>query len=64
MYVIFKQISIFDILTISWIQTTSSPQFNATGLHHEVNIGFGDGLVLSGNMPSPDPMFTKIYDGI
>ena len=27
----------------------------------DVNIGSGDGLLLSGNIPLPEPMLTKIY---
>ena len=30
-------------------------------LTDEVNIGLGNGLVLSGNKPLPEPMLTQIY---
>ena len=30
----------------------------------KVNIGTGDGLVPSGNKPSPESMLTKFYDAI
>ena len=29
-----------------------------------VNIGSGNGLVLSGNKPLPEPMLTQIFDAI
>ena len=37
------------------------PNMNVTGLHWwSVNIGSGNGLVLSGNKPLPEPMLTQI----
>ena len=39
----------------------SCPNMNVTGLHWwSVNIGSGNGLVLSGNKPLPEPMLTQI----
>ena len=37
---------------------------NVRGSQSQVNIGSGNGLVLSGNKPLPQPMLTKIYDTI
>ena len=34
---------------------------NATRPYWYVNIGSGNGLVLSGNKPLPEPMLTQIY---
>ena len=40
--------------------------FNILFLTHlwEVNIGLGNGLVLSGNQPLPEPVLTNIYVAI
>ena len=43
-----------------WTLLFIRPQVNATGHHWcKVNISSGDGLVPSGNKPSPESMLTK-----
>ena len=55
--------SITSLKFISWIDNLSNE--DATEPHWwKVNIDSGNGLVPSGNKPLPEPMLTKIYDGI
>ena len=60
--VIFKHISRIDILSISCeIAVSLSGECHKTSLMFTVTVAAGNGLVPSGNKPSPEPMFTKIY---
>ena len=58
LYVIFKQILVID----GWgISCEIALNMNVTGLNWwSVNIGSGNGLVPSGNKPSPEPILTYI----
>ena len=57
-HLISKQISMIDGWGISY---EIAPNMNVNGLHWwSVNIGLGNGLVLSGNKPLPEPMLTQI----